>query len=189
MKLTLLVVLVLALAGQAFAEVTGVTITSRSVVAQGQAFGNTGPYEKIVARIDFALDPAHPRNAAIVDLDLAPRGPDRRVHFSADLFVLQPVDAARGNGALLFEIANRGNKGLLGMFNRARGSNNPETAADFGDGYLMKEGYTLVWVGWQFDVAAPLLRVDAPRADLKGQPGEVRIGFIVNAADPATPAG
>jgi hypothetical protein len=176
-------------AASAFAEVTGVTITSRSVVAGGQAFGTTGAYEKIVARIDFALDPAHPRNKAIVDLDLAPRGPDKRVHFSADLFVLQPVDRAKGNGALLFEISNRGNKGMLGMFNRARGSSNPEAAADFGDGYLMKEGYTLVWVGWQFDVAPPLLRVDAPRADLKGQPGEVRLGFIVNAPGPATPAG
>ena len=180
---------VIAAAPSALAEVTGVTVTSRSVVAGGQAFGNTGLYEKIVGRIDFAVDPAHPRNKAIVDLGLAPRGPDGRVHFSADLFALQPMDRAKGNGALLFEISNRGNKGMLGMFNRARGSNNPEAAADFGDGYLMKEGYTLVWVGWQFDVAPSLLRVDAPRADLEGQPGPVRIGFIVNAPGPATPAG
>jgi hypothetical protein len=183
--------LVLFLVGvtSAFAEVTGVTVTSRTVIAGGQTFGATGAYEKIVGRIDFALDPAHPRNKAIVDLDLAPRGADGRVHFSADLFVLQPVDRARGNGALLFEISNRGNKGMLGMFNRARGSNNPETAADLGDGFLMKEGYTLVWVGWQFDVAAPGLRLDAPRADLKGKPGTVSIGFIVNGPDAATPAG
>jgi hypothetical protein len=189
MKLTLSVLVALALAIPAFAEVTGLTITSRSVVAGGQAFGNVGPYEKIVARITFALDPAHPRNKAIADLDLASRGPDRRVHFSADLHVLQPVDAARGNGALLFEIANRGRKGMLGMFNRARGANDPTDAADFGDGFLMREGYTLVWVGWQFDVAAPLLTLTAPPADLKGEPGQVRITFIVNAAAPeATPS-
>ena len=175
--------------GLASAEVTGVTITSRGPVAGGQAFGNTGAYEKLVGRIDFAIDPAHVRNKAIVDLDLAAKGADGRVHFSADLFVLQPVDAAKGNGALLFEISNRGGKGMLGMFNRARGSNNPEAAADFGDGFLMREGYTLVWVGWQFDVAAPLLRVDAPRADLKGRPDTVNIGFIVNAPGAAVPAG
>jgi hypothetical protein len=175
----------------AFAEVTRVSILSRSTVAGGQSFGNTGPYEKLIARIEFALDPAHPRNKAIVDLDLAPRGPDKRVHFSADLFVLQPVDRTRGNGTLLFEIANRGRKGLLQWFNRAPGGgtpaaqaavNNPTAPADFGDGFLMNEGYTLVWVGWQFDVAAPLLTIDAPRADLKGQPDTVAFTFILNEA-------
>ena len=116
----------------AFAEVTRVSITSRSVVADGQAFGNAGPYEKLVGRIEFALDPAHPRNKAIVDLDLAPRGPDKRVHFSADLFVLQPVDASKGNGAMLFEIANRGRKGLLQMFNRAPGGSGQLVRGLFG---------------------------------------------------------
>jgi hypothetical protein len=179
----------LTLASTAFAEVTGVAITSRSVVAGGQAFGNVGAYERVIARINFALDPAHARNKAIADLDLAPRGPDKRVHFSADLYVLQPIDRAKGNGALLFEIANRGRKGLLGMFNRAPAANQPMNAADFGDGFLLREGYTLVWVGWQHDVAAPLLTIDAPRADLKGQPGQVRISFIVNApAAETTPA-
>jgi hypothetical protein len=157
------------------AEVSRVTITSRAVVAGGQAFGDTGAYEKLTGRIEFALDPASARNKAIVDLNRAVTGPDRRVHFTADLYVLRPVDATRGNGTMLFEIANRGRKGLLGRFNRARASQDPTAAADFGDGFLMKEGYTLVWVGWQFDVAAPLLRVEAPAADV---PGHVRISFI-----------
>ena len=189
MRLVAAFSVILTLASTAFAEVTGVTITSRSVVAGGQAFGNVGAYERLIARINFALDPAHARNKAIADLDLAPRGPDTRVHVSADLYVLQPVDPAKGNGALLFEIANRGRKGLLGMFNRAPAANAPMNAADFGDGFLMREGYTLVWVGWQLDVTAPLLTIDAPRADLKGQPGQVRISFIVNApAMETTPA-
>ena len=47
-----------------------------------------------------------------------------------------------------------GRKGILGRFNRAGGSQDPTAAADFGDGFLMKDGYTVVWVGWQFDVAA-----------------------------------
>jgi hypothetical protein len=189
MRTAIIVLCSVLLGAPAVAEVTGVSVLSRRVVAGGQSFGYTGAYEKIVARIDFALDPAHPRNKVIADLDLAPRGPDKRVHFSADLYVLQPVDAARGNGALLFEIANRGRKGMLGMFNRAPGANDPTQPADFGDGFLMRDGYTLVWVGWQFDVAAPLLTLNAPRAELKGQPGDVRISFIVNAAAPeASPA-
>jgi hypothetical protein len=166
-----------AVPGSGFAEVTKVTIAARTPVADGQAFGTTGPYEKLTGTIEFALDPADRHNTAIADLAHAPRGTDGRVHFSASLFVLQPVDASRGNGALLFEIANRGNKGMLGRFNRAPGSNDPTTVTQMGDGFLMREGYTLVWIGWQFDVAAPLLRVEAPAVSV---PGRVRVSFILN---------
>jgi hypothetical protein len=160
------------------AEVTNVTITSRAVVANGAPFGATGAYEKLIGRIEFALDPRKAPNKAITDLSRAPIGADHRVHFSADLYVLRPVDASRGNGTLLFEIANRGRKGLLTRFNRARTSQDPTAATDFGDGFLMNEGYTLVWVGWQFDVAPPLLRIDAPRADVSGR---ARFSFIPDA--------
>ncbi|HEX5110785.1 MAG TPA: alpha/beta hydrolase domain-containing protein [Vicinamibacterales bacterium] len=160
------------------AEVTKVTITSRAPVAGGRAFGSTGPYEKLIGTIEFSLDPADSHNRRIADLAHAAAGSDGRVHFSADLYVLQPVDPARGNGALLFEIANRGRKGMLGRFNRgAGGVQDPTSAADFGDGFLMKEGYTLVWVGWQFDVAAPLLRVEAPAANVSGR---VLVSFITD---------
>jgi hypothetical protein len=179
--------LVLGFGGSAFAEVTKVNITARTPVADGRVFGTTGPYEKLVGTIEFALDPAERHNTAIADLAHAARGADGRVHFTADLFVLQPVDSARGNGALLFEIANRGNKGMLGRFNRSPGSNDPTTAAHMGDGFLMREGYTLVWVGWQFDVAPPLLRVEAPAVDV---PGRVRVSFVLDEKrTEAAPAG
>ncbi|HVG70456.1 MAG TPA: hypothetical protein VM819_06075, partial [Vicinamibacterales bacterium] len=129
----------------AFAEVTKVTIAARTPVLDGQAFGNTGPYEKLVGTIEFALDPSDRHNKAIVDLEHAAQGPDGKVHFTADLFVLQPADPARGNGVLLFEISNRGSKGMLGRFNRAQNNGDPTTAAHMGDGFLMREGYTLVW--------------------------------------------
>ena len=148
------------------AEVTRVTIASRVVVAGGQAFGATGPYEKLVGTIEFALDPADRHNGRIVDLEHAARSSDGRVHFTSDLYVLRPVEAARGNGVLLFEISNRGGKGLLTRFNRASANTDPSAPADFGDGFLMREGYTLVWVGWEFDVPAPLLRIEAPPAAL-----------------------
>ena len=164
-----------ALSASAWAEVTNVTIATRAVVANGQSFGSIGAYEKITGTIEFALDPADPHNRVIVDLNHAKVEGDRRVHFTADFYALQPVDVARGNGAMLFEIANRGRKGLLGRFNRANGSQDPTQAGDFGDGFLLREGYTLVWIGWQFDVAAPLLRVEAPAADVSGR---VTITFI-----------
>ena len=151
----------------AFAEVTGVTIASRTVVANGQPFGAVGSYEKLIGTIAFAIDPADARNARVVDLDRATRAADGRVHFTADLFVLRPVDAARGNGVLLFEVANRGTKGLLGRFNgAASGAADPTAPADFGDGFLMRQGYTLVWVGWEFDLPPAALGLDAPAADV-----------------------
>jgi hypothetical protein len=147
------------------AEVTSVTITSQSVVAGGQSFGSTGPYERLVGRIEFALDPSDPHNGDIVDLNHARRDADGRVRFSSDLYVLRPTDPSKGNGVLLFEVPNRGRRGLLGRFNRAeRPGNDPTADPDFGDGLLMREGYTLVWVGWEIDVPAPLLRIDAPAA-------------------------
>ena len=147
------------------AEVTAVTITSQSVVAGGQSFGSTGPYQRLVGRIGFALDPDDPHNVGIVDLNHARRDADGRVRFSSDLYVLRPADPSKGNGVLLFEVPNRGRRGLLGRFNRAeRPGNDPTIDPDFGDGLLMREGYTLVWVGWEVDVPAPLLRIDAPAA-------------------------
>jgi Alpha/beta hydrolase domain len=152
---------------RAGAEVEKVTIASRVVVADGHAFGATGAYEKLVGRIDFALNPSDPHNTVIADLDHAPRGTDGRVHFSSDLVVLRPVDPSKGNGVLFFEVANRGRMGLIGQFNRGGGgTNNPSALADFGDGLLMRDGYTLVSVGWEIDVPAPLLQIAAPRAEL-----------------------
>src|SRR5437868_9273596 len=117
----LAVVFTLVAATSASAEVVRVSVASRTIVADGQAFGDAGRYEKLAGTIEFALDPADPHNAVIADLDRAVRAADVRVHFTSDLFVLRPVDAAKANGTLLFEIANRGNKGLLSRFNHAPG--------------------------------------------------------------------
>ncbi len=175
-------ILVLALLGSpvhAYAEVTGVTIASRSSVADGQPFGRTGPYEKLAGTIEFALDPSLPQNQKIVDLRLAPRDASGKVRFTSDLYVLRPADPSRGNGVLLFEVANRGRKGLLGRFNQAPASVDPSKPGDFGDGYLLEEGYTLVWFGWEFDVDPPLLRAELPRIpDLQDL---VRVTILVNA--------
>jgi hypothetical protein len=162
----------------ASAEVTRVAITSRDTVAGGQEFGGTGPYERLVGTIDFAIDPGDPHNARIADLDRASKDADGRVHFTSDLYVLRPVDPTRGNGVLLFEIANRGRKGLLGRFNSARASDDPSAPGDFGNGFLLREGYTLVWVGWEFDIAPALVGVDAPVA--VGISGPLSVRFIVN---------
>src|SRR5262249_11060409 len=79
---------------------------------------------------------------------------------------------------------NRGGKGMLGFFNHAAGPGpDPTTPAQMGDGFLMKQGFTLLWVGWQFDVPqrAGLMRLYAPIATDNGTPitGLVRSDFVV----------
>src|SRR5262249_5855125 len=92
------------------AELRALEILHREPFAGGTAFGATGPYERITAVAPFALDPAHARNRGIVDLSLAPRNADGKVAFEADVCILAPRDPAKGNGALFYDVNNRGNK-------------------------------------------------------------------------------
>lgn len=110
-------ILSLLFAAAADARVTRVEIISRTVIQDGQTFGLAGAYEKIVGRVYFAVDPANIHNRQIVDLDKAPRNAQGEVEFSADMYVLRPKDMDKGNGAVLFEVSNRGGKGILNIVN------------------------------------------------------------------------
>ena len=90
-------------------SVEAIEIRRREPYAEGAAFGETGPYERVDAVLRFAVDPRHPANAGIADLGLAPRGPDGRVRFEADLCLLRPVDPARGNRRLFVSFRVRRN--------------------------------------------------------------------------------
>src|SRR5712691_4765445 len=164
------------------AEVTRVEISSRQDVLGGKAFGDTGAYEKLVGKVYFAVAPDNPHNRIIADIDKAPRNSQGKVEFSSDLFILKPKDAARGNGVLFFDVVNRGNKQLLSTFNHAKGAADPATEEEFGNGLLMRQGFTLVAVGWQFDVPKAKNRIgfDAPVATDNGRPitGWVNPWFI-----------
>jgi len=156
------------------AGVTRVEITSRQDVLGGKAFGAVGAYEKLAGKVYFAVDPNNPHNKIIADIDKAPKNSEGKVEFSADLFILRPKDPSHGNGVALFDVVNRGGKGLLGVFNRAKGSSDPAAEPEFGDGLLMREGYTLVAVGWEFEVRKArdknLVGLQAPIATDNGQP-------------------
>ncbi len=166
------------------AEVVRVQVTSRADVAGGQAFGKVGPYETIRGRLYFAVDPRNRVNQIITDIDLAPKNAAGKVEFSADFYLIKPKDPSRGNGTVLYEVSNRGGKSMVGFFNRGGGGLDPRAAADFGDGFLLEEGFTLLWVGWQFDPPERdgLMRVYAPiakAADGSAIHGVVRSDFVV----------
>jgi len=156
----------IAATANAQARVTRFEITKQEPFAAGQTFGNVGAYEKVVGRFRGELDPKSPLNAVIVDLDKAPRNARGMVEYSADFYILKPVDVTKGNGALFYELANRGNKGILPRFNYAAGSNDPTTAQHAGDGFLMWQGYTLLWNGWMNGLPAAnnTLRIELPVA-------------------------
>jgi hypothetical protein len=182
-RATRIAVVITLAAVPASAEVVRIDVQSRGDVAGAQAFGAAGAYEKLAGRIYFAVDPALPANRIVTDIDKAPRNAAGKVEFSADFYLLKPKEIARGNGAVLYEVSNRGGKGMLGFFNHAAGGLDPMTVDQLGDGFLLKQGFTLLWVGWQFDVPqrAGLVRVYPPVATDNGKPitGLVRSDFVV----------
>jgi len=130
-------------------------------------------YEQITGKVYFAVDPKLPNNQIIADIDKAPKNAAGLVEFSSDLVVLRPKDPAKGNGTALLEISNRGGRGMLGMFDLNNGRQ-LQSKEDFGDPLLFEQGFTLVWVGWEFDIPerAGAMHLYAPV--IKGLTGLVR---------------
>lgn len=159
-------------------------ISEKTRFADGMEFGATGSYERLVGRAHFAVDPAAPAQAGIVDLDKAPVNANGLVEFATDLCILKPVDPARGNSRLFFDYGNRGNKRAVQFFNDAPASNDPLTAAHAGNGFFFRRGYTIVWGAWQGDLLPGDGRMvlDLPTATENGSPitGPVRVEFIAD---------
>jgi hypothetical protein len=170
--------------GLVHAELVRFEITARTPFAEGKSFGDAGPYELLSGTAHFALDPDLAANRAVVDLALAPRNARGLVECQADLMILAPQDPSRGNGALLYDVNNRGNKLVLGMFNGAGGN----AATSAGDGFLMNHGFTIVWSGWDAELfpGDQRLRLAAPVAVGAEGPitGRVRCEFQPGVASP-----
>jgi Alpha/beta hydrolase domain len=177
LALVALAALLLVGAPAATAEVSRLVVTAREDVLGGD-------YEKLRGTVVLELDPVHPANARIVDLDRAPRNARGRVEASADVMVLRPRRVGPRGSAALLEVSNRGGKAVLPYFNRATWSRDPTRDADFGDRLLMRLDLTIIWIGWQFDVPArpELLRLRAPVAQDDGRAieGLVRSDWTVD---------
>ncbi len=121
----------------------------------GTSFGNVGQYEKLIGRAHGELDPSDELNSSIAYINKAPLNSAKRVEYSIDVFILKPIDMSRGNRTLLYDVVNRGDTRVLAVFHvGASASNDPTSEKDAGDGFLMKQGYTIVASGWQGDVPA-----------------------------------
>src|SRR5882757_2522106 len=116
------------LAVSSSAEVTRVEVITRTDVAGYD-------YEQIKGKVYFSVDPKNPLNQRIADIDKAPKGADGRVEFSADLLAFRPKSG--GNGIALVDVVNRGTTTAFRL-NRTAGANL------VGDGFLMKQGFTVL---------------------------------------------
>ena len=183
------ITLLLVLSAASIAEVTRIEVESRGDLPGNATYGLAGTYEKLSGRVYYEVDPGDPANLIITDIEHAPLNASGKVEFSADFFLLKPKDMRRGNGTLLFGTSNRGSKRLLTFFNHASAEGrkwdapDPENKANLGDGFLMRNGFSLLWVGWQFDVPmkGENLRAYLPIAADGDQPieGLARSDFVV----------
>jgi hypothetical protein len=143
------------------AGITEITIATIEPFAGGASFGSAGAYERVRGSFKGELDPTDPRNKIIVNIDKAPRNAAGRVEYESEFYILRPVEAARGNSKILYEVLNRGRKGMAARFMDAQpaslaDTNDPKTQGDVGNAFLLRRGYTLVWSG---------LDPDAPRSN------------------------
>ncbi|MEO6186641.1 MAG: alpha/beta hydrolase domain-containing protein [Steroidobacteraceae bacterium] len=131
------------------ARVVSLDIQSTAPAFGGQAFGSVGAYQLLQGIARYEVDPRLPVNASLVNIGHAQRNARGMVEFDADVVILRPVDLARGNHHLFFEPVNRGGWLSLQLFNDAAGRDPLDSAQAAGNGFLMRQGYTLVYGGWQ----------------------------------------
>ena len=183
LPLVCVVMLAALTAPPAEAAVERIDILEQGAFADGATFGTVGGYQRIRGRLHFAVDPEDTANAAIIDLELAPRDDRGLVTFAADFMLLRPADLGRGNHRLLYEVNNRGNLGALAMFDEAGWNNDPASRVDAGNGFLFERGYSLLWTGWNWDVLPgdDRLQIELPIATEQGEPivGPVAAEFVV----------
>jgi hypothetical protein len=148
------------------ARVTHVEITSRVDVLGGKSFGDAGPYERIIGRVYFSLSVENPRNAQIVDLKNAVNCRNEEVEFSADFVAVHPKNPGKTNGSMLLEVPNRGRSRIIALVD----GGDWDLANDAGDTWLLRKGFTIVSLGWQWDATGPsALRFFAPVAKEGGK--------------------
>ena len=167
-------------------------IKNTQIFADSRSFGKVGSYQRIDGIAHYAVDPDNAANADITDLALAPRDTDGLVRFDSDFTLLMPSDASKASGALLAEVPNRGNRVAVRSFNQAPFILTPTIDIDAGDGFLMRHGWCVAWVGWQWDMPnceerlglrAPMLAIEQRGAktdmQLRIQPDELTASYTL----------
>ena len=131
-------------------------VTQTGPAFGGRSFPPVGRYEQLRGTITGAVDPADARNAPITDLANAPRNAAGLVEYSVDFVLLRPQDPSRGNHRVIYEPTNRGSIVSLFFLNSAPPTNDPSGYLSAGNGFLMRQGYSILSIAW--DPTAPTSR-------------------------------
>ena len=135
------------------ARITEIDITTpaNTPAFDGASFG-AEQYQMINGTVKGEVDPNDPLNAVIVDIGLAPRNAHGMVEYSTNFQLLMPIDLAKGNNRILYDITNRGGANALTILNSGKTANTTSTFGDPGNGFLMNQGYTILESGWDITV-------------------------------------
>lgn len=120
-------------------------------------------YEWVSARVEFAIDPTDAGSARIADIGLVAPGRDGLVRFGGDLFILRP--RVGGSRRAMVVVPNRGHVAVpfgIGPILPMMDSRPP-----LNDSWLIDEGWTVAFPGWQWDVPRPLASIDVPNVDVE----------------------
>jgi len=134
--------LLLLVAQAASAEVVRVDVQRRD---------DFGTYERVIGRVRFEVDPALPANRGIPDLDQASRNAEGKVEFSSDVLFFRPK-AGRARGTVFLEAVNRVRDQSLVITSRPVQRGLSPASWNLGDEFLLEQGFTVAFLGWQFDV-------------------------------------
>jgi hypothetical protein len=141
-----------------------------------------GSHSRVIGRVHFAVDPAAPVNRGIADLALAPRNAAGKVEFASDVLFFVPKSASRAKGTVFLEVVNRGRDQSLGLMSDARQRTFDPDAWDMGDRFVLERGFTVAFLGWQFDVRPQQgLTFETPSVPVQGI---VRASYVESGAGP-----
>ena len=175
------------------ARITRIEITRvESPTFGGASFGDVGQYEKLVGRAFGEVDPHDAQSQPIADIELAPRNAHGKVEYDTGFLILRPIDPRHGNHRLFYELTNRGSILTLRTLNDAVGGSATDpgaTAADAGNGFLMREGYTLLYSGWDPGAVGTFSSTYPIAVQRNGKPivGPALEELISDALPPAVP--
>lgn len=130
--------------------VTRIDIKERGPLAGGQSFGEAGPYEYLAGVMHFTADPKAAVHQVVCDLDLAPTNAQGLVEYSAEFHLVKPVNP-QPNGRVIVDSTNRGNQTVHSMFNDAARRTDGTSDIPVGNGFLMRQGYSVLCLGIQWD--------------------------------------
>ena len=138
----------LALSLPAAAEVTRLEITSKA------SYGTFRPGEYVLwkGKLHGELSPTE----AIPDIDKARRNANGRVEYTSDIVLLMPAQPAKGNGALLVDVPNRGRVYGVALYNSPHDEPFESGTLAQGTGFLEDQGFALAEVSWELGKGAAL---------------------------------